>query len=81
MILMDPVDELVCSVLELSPPDLAGGLERTTHPSWTSLRHIQLMVSLEERFSVAFTSREMASVVSLRQLKELVVSKGVTLPG
>lgn len=75
---MTPLDDLVCTVLGLAPTDLDDELSRTDTPGWTSMKHIELMVTLEERYSVSFTSREMAAVRTLGHLRELLGAKGCT---
>lgn len=68
---------LVGEILDLDPGQVTDALSRTTHAQWTSLRHLQLITTLEEITSVSFTSREMAEVDSVEQLRALLAAKGV----
>ena len=44
---------------------------------WDSFAHINLMVALEDAFSVAFTSEEMAAMRSVGDLVGILAARGV----
>jgi acyl carrier protein len=69
--------EVLSTILELDPSEIDNDLSRTTHAAWTSLRHVQLIATVEELGEVSFTSREMAAIDSVRQLRELLAAKGI----
>jgi len=52
--------------LDSSPESISG---------WDSLRHIQLVVSLEEEFDVQFTDGELTDLISIRKIKEILGQK------
>ena len=51
--------------------------ERSSISSWDSLRHAELLIAVEERFSVTFTPSELASVDSVENLTQLLVEHGI----
>jgi len=55
------VREIVSSVLD-RPIDPAEEIVRDTEPKWDSLKHIELMFALEERFEIQFTQEELAGL-------------------
>jgi len=69
-------EELVCAVLGLTPEDLTDDLSRASHHAWDSIRHIELMVTLEGHYGMSFSSRQMASVHTVRELRTLVGEAG-----
>lgn len=70
--------DVVASVLEIDPGEITDDANQETLPSWTSLRHLQLIVALEEVYGLSFVYREIRRLTSVGQLRELLVSRGVT---
>jgi acyl carrier protein len=70
---------LLSEVLEIDADHITDDLRRTACAEWTSLKHVELMVTLEEVYGVSFTSRQMAEVNDVRNLRVLLVSKNVSL--
>jgi acyl carrier protein len=73
---MDTLTSLVTAVLRLPPGDPPPGLSRTTHgDAWTSMRHVELMVSIEEQYGIPLTAAEMTAVDTIDDLRRLVTAK------
>ena len=49
-------------------------------PGWDSLRHIELMLYLEEQLGIAFTSRRDRAKHAVAALCDLIAQKGPTRP-
>ena len=45
--------------------------------SWNSLKHVSLILAIENAFSVKFTMPEITSVNSVSSIKQLLQAKGV----
>ena len=45
--------------------------------SWDSLKHVSLILAIENAFSVKFTMPEITSVNSVSSIKQLLQAKGV----
>jgi acyl carrier protein len=71
------LNTLLSEILEIEVAEITDQLSRSTHQEWTSLRHVQLITTLEEFTNVSFTSREMAAIDSVRQLRDMLMAKGV----
>jgi acyl carrier protein len=48
-------------------------------PGWTSLRHVTLLVTLENEYHVRFTNAEMATMRSYGDIRAALDRKGVTV--
>ena len=48
--------------------------------NWDSLNHIDLIVAIEKKFKVKFTTREVASLKTVGDLAELIQKKLVVKP-
>ncbi len=59
--------ESVLEVRSISEDDTAR-----TVPSWDSVRHLSLVLALEERFGIAFEADEIAELVSVRAITEAI---------
>lgn len=73
--LRDRLHTLLRRKLSLPPPfDLSvGGLSLT--PGWDSLRHIQLLLEIEEHFEIEFTSGEIEKSTLVEQIEQLLIQK------
>ena len=77
-----PVDfaRVVGGALDVDPALVVDDAGPDTLPSWTSMRHIQLVVTLEEAYRVSFDYRQIADARTIRDLRAALAAKGVELP-
>ncbi len=57
-------------VLQIPPQDISADVSRKTLPVWDSLKHMNLILALEDEFSVEFNDQEIAGINSLDLLLE-----------
>jgi len=57
---------------------LSGDFSPATHADWDSVRHVELLIAMEEEFGIKFTTEEAASAASAAQFKTWLRAKGVT---
>ena len=55
------------------PPDINP--KREEMPNWDSLKHMELILRLEEQFNVRFSIKEVAEITSLDDLVEIIEVK------
>jgi acyl carrier protein len=75
---MTPFNQLVATVLEVPVADVADDTGPATHSNWTSIRHLQLIVAIEEQYGLSFSREEIRSVRSVGDLRRGLLSRGVT---
>lgn len=68
---------VVASTLKIDASDLNEQSNAKNTPNWDSLRHIELMMSVESVFGVRFSLAEIAGMRDLGDMRSLLVSKGV----
>lgn len=68
--------EIVADVLEVDPSAVTDEDGPTTLPEWTSLRHLQLIVTLEEVYQLSFSYQEVRNVESIGRLRAILQVKG-----
>lgn len=67
--------EIVADVLEVDPGEVTDAAGPDTLPTWTSLRHLQLIVTLEETFGISFAYQEIRSLRSIGDVRSALASK------
>ncbi|MFJ8436136.1 phosphopantetheine-binding protein [Kitasatospora sp. NPDC094019] len=72
----DRLTGLVAEVLGVPGSELSEDSGPGAHPAWTSLKHVEVVVVLEEHFDVAFSSREIKGHTSIAALRGLLTAKG-----
>jgi acyl carrier protein len=68
--------DLVADVLDLEPGTVTDDDGPATLAEWTSMRHLQLIVTLEEVYQVSFAYEEVRDVPSVGFLRKLLLDKG-----
>lgn len=71
--------QLVAGVLEVDPAQVTDDASADTLTTWTSMRHIQLVVTLEEAYRLSFSYEEIRDVRTIRDLRKVLGDKGVVL--
>ena len=57
-------------VLQIPPQDISVDASRETLAAWDSLKHMNLILALEDEFGVEFNDQEIAGINSLNLLLE-----------
>jgi acyl carrier protein len=69
------LENIVADVLEVNPSDVSDAAGPETLPSWTSLRHLQLIVTLEEAYGISFAYQEIRDLKCVGDLRRVVLEK------
>ena len=75
----EKMSETVMSLLDTILGTSAGDLTRKDCESWDSLAHMEIVATLEKRFGVSFTLREVMEIDSVDNIVNLLHKKGVAL--
>ena len=62
-------------VLGIEEAKIPADASRESFPQWDSLMHMNLMLALEDEFSIEFTDEQIASIASLLKLIESIEEK------
>ncbi|MDH3741252.1 MAG: acyl carrier protein [Hyphomicrobiales bacterium] len=73
--------EIIAGVLKIDPAMLSYESNAQNTENWNSLRHIEIMLAVENAFSVRFSMPEMVSMENVGDLRDLLIAKGVSLDG
>ncbi len=69
--------QIIADILGVSPSEIQPASSPSDFPQWDSAAHIEIILSLEAEFGVAFTPEEMGEVLSLAALQAALQAKGV----
>jgi acyl carrier protein len=69
--------DVVAAVLDLDPADVVDVAGPATLGSWTSRKHIELVVALEDAYGVSFSAQEIFGIRSVGDLRDTLRRKGV----
>ena len=64
-------------VLEMSEQQIDEKLSAEDTSNWDSIRHLNLVMALEEAFGVSFTSDELGRLTSYRAIVDALGQRGV----
>jgi len=59
------VCNLVAEILNMPPSEVNAGTTQADAPAWTSLGHLNIMLSLEQEFDVSLDPEQVESMTSI----------------
>jgi len=69
--------QLVAGVLEIPVAEVTPETGPATTAQWVSLRHLRIVAAVEDAYGVSFTPREIRTIRSLGDLRELLRGRDV----
>ncbi len=71
----DRVIDVMSAVLEIPNEEINGKSSPDTIESWDSLKHMNLVVALEEEFNVLFTDDNIIELISMELIMAVLLEK------
>lgn len=71
--------EVIAGILSIDPKTLSEESNALNTPNWDSLRHIEIMLAVENAFGVRFSMPEMVSMQNIGDMRKLISEKGATI--
>jgi acyl carrier protein len=69
--------QLVADVLEVDPHEITDLAGPQTLSTWTSLRHLQLVVVLEQAYGLTFSYRDVRQLSTVGEIRAALRARGV----
>lgn len=66
------VENILAEVLQISITMVSDGLSMKDINTWDSLKHMELIVTLEQNFGIEFTFDDIVAMQSLREIKRVL---------
>ncbi len=73
------VEGLVAEVLQIPRETVTDDLAMREVDVWDSLKHMELIVSLEQRFEVELNFEEIIAMQSVREIKQVLQARSARL--
>ena len=64
--------EVMSAVFEVSPKFISEVSSPDTIKSWDSLKHMNLIIALEEAFEIEFTDSETVELINFKLIHEII---------
>ena len=68
---------LLAEILQLPAPTITGDLAMEKIDVWDSLKHMELIAALEERFSIELTFDDIVAMQNVCEIKRVLRHRGV----
>lgn len=72
----DRVKTIICDVLGLELAAIHDDISMTTVEEWDSLRHMELIASLEQSFNIRLTLDQIVAMTTLPSIVSIIRSHG-----
>ena len=74
----EKVEGLLAEVLQMSAADITDDLAMKDVDAWDSLKHMELVVSLEQAFDTQLTFDEIVAMQSVGEIKRVMRERGAS---
>ena len=71
------IETLMADLFNLKNEDITDSLTMTNTDGWDSLKHMELIVSIEQTFSIELTFDEIVAMQTLKDIKKILKEKGL----
>ncbi|MDX2031472.1 MAG: acyl carrier protein [Blastocatellia bacterium] len=76
MNLFDRVQQIIADLFSLPPAEVTPASSPDTIESWDSLQHLNLVLALEQEFTLQFAPEEIEQMLSVELIVDLLEEKG-----
>ena len=76
----EPLEEVIGSVLGVSPQSLSDDSSIENVEAWDSLRQLSILLALESAYGITITADQALDMNSISAIKALLDKHGVELP-
>ncbi len=73
------LNEMIADLFKLDIGEIADSLTMKDTPVWNSLKHMELVVSIEELFGIVLTFDEIVSMQTFKGIRLVLNKKGLEI--
>ena len=74
--ILDQVGQIISDLFGVEPKDISLETPREEVPGWDSLQHVNLILDVEQQFSIHFDETQVASIRTVGDLVRAIESMG-----
>tara|TARA_B100001250_G_scaffold149451_1_gene128023 strand:+ start:22163 stop:22390 length:228 start_codon:yes stop_codon:yes gene_type:complete len=71
----ESIKKIMANTFEININDISEESSPNDFESWDSLRHLMLIVNLEEKFQIKFSDEELVSLVDFKNIYQIISKK------
>jgi acyl carrier protein len=68
---------LLADILKISIEDISDDLAMKEVETWDSLKHMELIVSIEKIFDIELTFDEIVAMQTVKGIKQVLINRGI----
>jgi acyl carrier protein len=74
---LSKLQQVISEVLRVPPDKITPEMSIHKVDTWNSLTHIELVVTIEEKFHIQLTEDEIVAMTSIAEIQSILSSRGV----
>ena len=74
---MNELTKLMADILRMREDEITEHLSVVDCDMWDSLKHMELIVTIEQTYGIALTADEIVSMVKVSEIKRILRNKGI----
>jgi acyl carrier protein len=74
---LSKLHQVISEVLRVPPDKITSEMSIHKVDAWNSLTHIELVVTIEERFQIQLTEDEIVAMTSIGEIQRMLSNRGV----
>lgn len=74
----EKIRNLLAQVLQVPPGTIVDGLAMNDVEAWDSLKHMELIASLEQTYGIELTFEEIIAMRTVTEIKRILRQRGVS---
>lgn len=71
------IETLMADLFNLKNENITDSLTMANTDGWDSLKHMELIVSIEQTFGIELTFEEIVAMQTLKDIKKILKEKGI----
>jgi acyl carrier protein len=71
------IEALMADLFNLKNEDITDSLAMANTDGWDSLKHMELIVSIEQTFGIELAFEEIVAMQTLKDIKKILKEKGI----
>jgi len=75
----EKLKQIMSNIFEINEDEVTDESSIDNVENWDSLRHLDLILSIEETFNVSVSEEEMVEMISFADIKHILRDKGIKI--
>ena len=71
--------KIMTDLLGIQEDEITDDLSTNNTENWDSLKHVELILSIEEQFGITLTADEIVAMISFAEIKHVLREKGIEI--